>query len=186
MLNRTGAALATIWLLAGTATAGEWFQHQYGELRAYHGDWLAVCADAGAGPCRVVASAKDPGSAAFFDRRIAVHRIDNSPDWAVEVMDRDLPAGDVTALRFVFDGVAEEVPAGLWTPGALDAANAADTLSLRDPDLAGRLVERMKAGNRLVVEYSPAGAGDGTAEFSLRGVTAAMNAVQARVLARQE
>lgn len=173
-------------LMALPVAAGPWFLHEFGELRAYFKDWLAVCADGGDGDCRVVQTAVDPGSAAYFDLRLAAHRIEGSPDWAVEVMDRGLPAAALTSLGFVFDGVAFDLPAGAWTAGDFDYGSAVDTVTIRDPDMAFALVERMKAGNRLEVRYQPHGEGDGQAAFSLRGATAAMNAIEARVLVRQE
>ncbi|TDK48024.1 hypothetical protein [Antarcticimicrobium luteum] len=173
-------------LLAAPAGAQDWFLHEYGELRAYHGDWLAVCDEAGAGPCRVVQTGTDPGSDAYFDLRLAAQRIDNSPDWAIEVMDRNMPAQGLTELTLSFDGVAVAVPQGAWTAGDMLSPNASDTVTIRDPDLALDLVARMKAGNRVTVTYAPLGEGDGRASFPLRGVTAAMNAIEARVLARQE
>ncbi|MDF1717301.1 MAG: hypothetical protein P1U75_11620 [Antarcticimicrobium sp.] len=173
-------------LLAAPASAQDWFLHDYGELRAFHGDWLAVCDGAGAGPCRVVQTGVDPGSNAFFDLRLAAHRIDDSPDWAIEVMDRGMPASALTELRFSFDGDEVAVPRSAWTAGDMHSSNAVDTVTIRDPDLAYELVARMKAGNRVIVTYAPMGEGDGRAGFPLRGVTAAMNAVEARVVVRQE
>ena len=178
-------ALASL-LLAMPASAQDWFLHDYGELRAYHGDWLAVCDDGGDGPCRVVQTGVDPGSNAFFDQRLAAHRIDASPDWAIEVMDRGMPAAALTELRFRFDGQEVTVPPSAWSAGGIDSGSASDTVTIRDPDLAYALVARMKAGNRVSVTYAPTGEGDGSASFPLRGVTAAMNAAEARVLARQE
>jgi len=178
-------ALAGV-LLAAPASAQDWFLHEHGDLRAYHGDWLAICEDAGAGPCRVVQSSADPGSDAYFDMRLAAHRLDDSPDWAIEVMDRGMPAGALTELRLSFDGVAATVPVTAWTVGDIASPMAADTVTIRDQDLALDLVARMKAGNRMRVTYAPRGEGDGRADFPLRGVTAAMNAIEARVLARQE
>lgn len=178
-----GGALA---LLATGAAAGPWFQHEYGEMRSYHGDWMAVCAKAGEGACRIVATAKDPGSSAFFDLRLAAHRIDGSPYWAIEVMDRNMPASTLTSLTFDFDGDKVSIPVGAWVQGDFDGYNAVDTVVIRDGDLATGLVDRMIAGRRVIVTYEPHGEGDGRAEFSLRGVASASNAVQAIVLPRQE
>lgn len=173
-------------LMASSVGAGPWFQHEYGEMRSYHGDWLAVCKEAGNGACRIVATAKDPGSAAYFDLRLAAHRIDGSPDWAVEVMDRNMPASAVETLVFTFDGEAVRIPTGQWTAGDFDFGNAVDSLVIRDAALADDLVARMMTGGLVSVSYAPRGEGDGRAEFSLRGVTSAVRAVEAHVLPRQE
>ena len=177
--------LGAVWLIA-PAQAQEWFTHSSGELRAYHGDWLAVCEDGGAGPCRAVTTAVDPGSSAFFDLRLAIHRIDASPDWQVEVMDRGMPAAGLSALSVSVDGEVVVIPSGAWEPGDFEGFNAVDTAVIRDADLAGGLVARMKPGRQAVMVYRPLGEGDGEAVFSLRGITAAANAIEARVLARQE
>ncbi|MEM6619748.1 MAG: hypothetical protein AAF631_10640 [Pseudomonadota bacterium] len=183
---RVWYAAAIAATLAQPVLAQAWFMHTSGEIRAYHGDWLAVCADEGNGPCRVVATAVDPGSNAFFDLRLAAHRIDNSPDWAVEVMDRSMPASQVETLTFTFDGEATTIPRSAWKAGDFLYGSVVDTLVIRDPAVAADLVEKMKAGNRVVITYAPTGRGDGEASFPLRGVTAAMNASESRVLERQE
>jgi invasion protein IalB len=164
--------------------AQEWFLHSFGELRAYHGDWLAVCEDEGAGACRMVQTGKDTGSDAYFDNRIALHRIDGTPDWAVVLMDRGMPAESLSSVWVVIDGVRVDIP--LWTVGELDQANVAETITLTDATLTARIVEAMKAGNRMVFHYAPVGTGDGMSRYSLRGVTAAAQSIEARVLARQE
>ena len=53
---RLAASLAALLALTPVPLfAQEWFTHRFGELRAYHGDWLAVCSENGAGACRIVA-----------------------------------------------------------------------------------------------------------------------------------
>ena len=173
------------FLLTSPAQAGDWFQHKFGELRAYHGDWLAVCDTLGAGPCRVVQTDKDSGSDAYFDQRLAVHRIDNSPDWAIEVMDRGLEAHAITQMTFTFDGDEVVIEPSAWGVGDFEMSNAVDTITITDKTIAADLVARMQAGNHVVIRYVPNG-GDGKATFTLRGATAATNAIEARVLARQE
>ena len=149
-------------VLATPAMAGERFRHQSGDLRAYFADWLAVCSDGGAGSCHVVRASADPGSNAYFDMLLAAHRVEGSADWAVAV------------------------PAGAWTRGDMTSTNVSDTVLIRNSAVAGDPVARMKPAARVVVTYALKGDGDGVATFPLRGVTAAMNAVEARVLARQE
>lgn len=182
-----GAALFGALGAASAAQAGDWFQHKFGEMRSFHGDWLAVCDAQGEGPCRIVRAEADPGSDAFFDMRLAVLRIDGTPDWAIEVMDRDLPAEAVTELRFVFDGGQSiAVPGSAMKPGTYGSAGASDTLTIIDPQLVQTLLDHMIAGNHVQVYYAPEGSGNGTARFPLRGVTSAVNAIQSIVLPRQE
>ncbi len=173
-------------LAATPLFAQEWFQHRFGELRAYHGDWLVVCAEDGAGPCRAVQSAPDPGSDAIFDTRAALHRIDGTPDWVLEIMDRGMDSAALTAVRIVIDGERIDIPPGGWRIGELTVENVAETIVISDAAINADLVARMRAGNRMQVQYDPPGTGDGLAAYSLRGITAATNAINARVLARQE
>ena len=179
-------ALAAALLAAGPALGGDWFQHRYGELRAFDGDWLAACANEGAGACRTVQTGLTPTKGDFFDMRLSAHRLDGGPNWAVDVMDRGLPGTAVESLTFIFDGEEVKLPPGSWKQGTVEGLNAVDTVAITDPALASDLVARMKAGNRLIVRYAPQGDGDGEAAFSLRGATASMNKIEARVLARQE
>lgn len=176
------ASMALV-LAAGSASADEWFRHRFGELRAYFSDWLAVCANEGEGPCRAVQSAADPGSDAAFDRRLTLHRIPDSSDWAIEVMDRGLPGTVLQTLVFTFDSEPVDIDPVHWRAGGLDAINAAETIIMTEPEVTADLVERMRKGNRLVVSYTPVGEGNGQAAFSLRGVTAATRAIGERVAA---
>lgn len=183
MRQLIGAAIFA-FTLASPLAAQEWFLHQFGELRAYHGDWLAVCTEEGAGPCRMVQTGKDAGSDAFFDNRIALHRIDGTPDWSVVIMDRGMDAVAVTRVWAEIDGETLELTG--WSVGEMGIPNVAETVTVTDPALTTPLVAAMQAGNRMVLRYTPQGGGDGMSRYSLRGVTAAANAINARVLARQE
>lgn len=179
----------TVWstlCLGGAAQAETWFQHPFGEERAYFGDWLAVCAEQGQGACRIVQTSKDPGSNAYFDTRFAVHRIDDSPNWMLEVMDRGMVSEALTGLKLTVDGVAFVIPSSAYSPGGFDGPGASDTVVIHDPELALSLVQHMRAGNRMILTYTPKGDGDGLGVAPLRGVTAGTSAIEARVLARQE
>jgi hypothetical protein len=170
--------------LAAPAAAQDWFVHQFGELRAFHGDWLAVCNDEGYGPCRITRAEADPGSGAFFDMRLAVHRGDL--DWAVEVMDRGMDEQALTSVTFDIDGAAITLTPNQFRAGEFFSRNVAETIMVTDGALSNEILDRMRAGNRLTVTYTPAGTGDGRAIFPLRGVTAASDAVERQVLVRQE
>lgn len=172
----TGAALAQ----------GAWFQHEYGEIRSFHQDWMAACADAGSGACRILRASADPGSGAFFDQRLTLHRIDGTPDWVLEVMDRDLPASELQELVFDFGSSQIVVPAAQIRAGDYEYGGASDSVTVRDGALVDQILTAMKKGRNLTVRYSPQGAGDGRAQFPLRGVTRAAQAVQSQVLPRQE
>ncbi len=167
-------------LTATPATSGDWFMHKFGELRSYHGDWLAVCADSGRGACRIVASGKDQGSDSVFDYRFAAHYVEGLNEWNIEVMDRGMPESQLTAMRFDFDGEWINLPYGSWKAGEMAYDNVMETVTLIDFPLTKTLIGKMKAGTMLSVTYAPQG-WDGLAQFSLRGVTAAMHAVEMHV-----
>lgn len=185
ILNSLRYSLLFIFILTIPAMASDWFRHTFGELRAYHEHWLAVCAQEGDGACRAVQYEADPDSFAIFDERIAVHRIDGTPDWQIELMDRGMPE-TINTLIFTIDGKVMAASPQQWRMGAIDYLNVAETLLITDPNLNNQLLEQMRAGNRLTVQYAPKGSGNGKSVFSLIGFTSATNAINARILARQE
>ena len=201
-------------LAAGPVAAQDWFEHRSGELRSYHLDWLAACADGGEGACRVVYAAPDIGSEAPFDRRLTLRFDEAEALWTPEVMDRGMPVDALEEVAFAFDedtpvaipldalaagaqaapapasadGVsAEDVPGGDWpiqAPPGTDVA--AETVVVSDPAYRDILLAEMRAGRRLRVTYAPTGTGDGEADLSLFGLTAAMAAVEALIEERDE
>ncbi|WP_114389836.1 hypothetical protein [Notoacmeibacter marinus] len=175
-----GAAVAGLFLGAGHAVAGEWFVHPFGELRAYHGDWLAVCDDKGEGRCRAVHSERKSADDRFFGKsRVALLRIDDNR-WAIEFHDEGLSASELHSLAFTVDGKTTPIPQGALKIGTPDVDNVADTVTIMDATLAGELVAKMRAGNRLIIDYQPS-ATDGKALVSLRGATAVTDAIEAQI-----
>lgn len=171
---------------ATSLAADPWFQHTFGEQRAYFGDWLAVCSDNGAGPCRVVQTLAPERDGVAFDQRIAVHRLEADDAWAIEVMSRGMDADLVTSLSFMFDGEAVLLDAEHWKIGDPYFPNVAETLTVIDLDMTGQLINRMRADDRLDVTYAPASEGVGTVRYSLRGITAATQAINALMSARNQ
>lgn len=172
------ASALILAFLASPLAADDWYTHPFGELRANFSDWIAVCADDGAGPCRVVHSGRDDGSDAVFDYRLTLGYNDLTDHWVVEVMDRGMEHA-LNHVRLDFDGQWIDLAPGAWKAGETATANVAETFTILDPALSDHLIEMMKAGNVLTVTYRPISK-DGTAQFSLRGVTAAIDAVEAR------
>lgn len=176
-------ALCTALVCAAPAAAQQWFHHDFGELRAYHGDYLSVCNDNGAGACRTVQTGMNP-SDFLFDERLVLHRREDAPGWVVEVMVRGMPDA-LSSLAFSIDGETVDVPLAHRAAGGYDFANVAETVHITDAALNNELVRRMRAGNKMTVYWTPRGDSDGSEAFSLRGVTAATNAIDARVRTRQ-
>ena len=186
-LPRAALPLAVLAAASAAPPAGaqDWFRHPFGELRAYHLDWLAACAEDGDGACRVVYSAADIGSGAAFDRRLTLRYDEASGTWTPEVMDRGMPERELSRITFAFgEGEPIEVPPEAVLPGEATTSDVAETFMLSDPALADILVAEMRAGRRLLVTYEPTGTGDAEADFSLIGVVAAMDAVEAHVAGR--
>ncbi|WP_424966718.1 MULTISPECIES: hypothetical protein [unclassified Dinoroseobacter] len=153
----------------------DWFQHPFGERRAYVQDWLAVCADSGAGPCRLVRSNQDSRGPAF-DSRVSLHLAPGG--WTMEVMDRGMPSETLSELRFFFDETLLIVATRQdFIPGERDFPNILETVTLTNPDLTDRLLSAMRAGGELVITYRPEGSGDATVIIPLRGVTAGLDAL---------
>lgn len=163
------AALALGALPAG---AGPWFAHPFGELRAYHGDWLAVCNDLGQGPCRAVQTPLEPGETRVGMARLALER---GPDGGMTITLSDLAmpeAGPATPRLFV-DGREAALPAGSWAPGEPGLPGVLHSMAITDPALVADLLAQMKAGRWLELRHE-----GGAVTFSLRGVTAALAAIE--------
>lgn len=148
--------------------------HPYGELRAYHGDWLAVCNDRGEGPCRAVQIVLDPGETRVGPARLSLEQ-NASGGLDVVFFHVLLMAGIADPLILDLDGEEWTLTPDEWSPGEPGLPNVIAAFHLSDPALAGELVQRMKAGRRLVLRH-PAG----EAVFSLRGVTTALAAIEAQ------
>ena len=171
-------------LMTSPAVAEPWFLHRFGELRSYHGDWLAVCAENGQGACRAVQLPVDPAGDRFFvNRRLALH-VGKDGNHVVEVFARDLaPRGDSPILFRTEDEVIA-VDFGDWHAGAPNLPNLAETISVTNPMVARDLVSLFRRDWRLKVGFKRNDLGSGRAVFSLRGVTAALDAIATHMASR--
>ena len=165
MILRSIALCLTLGATA--AQAGPWFLHPFGELRAYHGDWLAVCADRGAGTCRAVQYQRLTDDGFFGGGRMTLTLLDDG--WALALYD-DAMIDGATDLSITLDG-AETLDLTA-TPGEPAFGNVAQTLWL---PLGDDLVTAMRRANRVEVGFP-----GGSETYSLRGITAATNAIIAQ------
>lgn len=147
-----------------------WFLHPFGELRAYHGDFLNVCTENGAGACRTVNYVLAPGDTFFGEARLALHRLENG--WGIEIWDLDLPLDVTEPFSLSIDGKVLSVDPSTWSDVTPDGVRVAQTLSIVDPTAAAPLVEAMRSGFFLTVRHEA-----GQAVFSLRGLIAAQTAI---------
>jgi len=167
----TGAALM---LVAAATQAQDWFLHPHGDLRAYHGDWLAVCDGGGDGPCRAVQTMLEPGETRVGPARLALERQDTGK---IDIVFHHLALmeGVRDPITIDIDGAALTLSAGQWAPGEPGRPMVIAAFHIADPALAADLVARMKAGARLTLRHDA-----GEAQFPLRGVTAALAAIDVR------
>ena len=176
---RLALALA-ISLTASSAFAGEWFQHRFGEARAYHGSWLAVCADKGEGDCRAVQLGGKDG--VDGQRRMAINVV-RPGRYIVTVFQRGWALGDSDFVTVDIDGQLTALKNSQWAAGEMDVSNVAETFTITDDAVNATFVADLKAGNRATVamgtEYDRK-----SAAFDLSGITAALNAIEARIAKR--
>ncbi len=173
---------AIIVMGAGSqAFAGKWFMHEFGELRAYHQDWLAVCADAGKGACRIVQLKVKADDTFFGDGRLTVNEGDpESNPWIELVVMDGLEASE--PLTVIVDGqtLATLEP----QTGYMRDRNTINAYIIDEAKIVGRLLPAMRAGRYITFDYALANGGRQSIQFSLRGVTAAWRAVQRRIAQR--
>lgn len=177
VISLRGSLAAAALMIVASATqaqAQDWFLHPHGDLRAYHGDWLAVCDNGGAGPCRAVQTMMEPGETRVGPARLALERQDGGRIDAV-FHHFALMEGVHDPITIDIDGSALTLSPEQWAPGEPGRPMVIAAFHIDDPTLVVDLVERMKAGARLTLRHHA-----GEARFSLRGVTAALDAIDAR------
>ncbi|MEL7230447.1 MAG: hypothetical protein AAGK38_11175 [Pseudomonadota bacterium] len=172
-----GLLLAT----ASPAVAGEWFQHRFGEARAYHGSWLAVCTRKGEGKCRAVQLAGKDG--ADGARRLAVH-VERPGQYVVTIFQRGWLPAPGEFVNFDVDGETDALREREWTPGDPHIPNVAEMITVSSDAANARLVADLKAGRQARFFMGGGSAGVLEARFDLRGITAAINAIEARLARR--
>lgn len=156
--------LTTLAVLSATpAMAESWFLHPFGELRAYHKDWLAVCRERGAGTCRAVQFQRLTDDGFFGGSRLTLTLLDTG--WALGIYDDRMADGTNLSLRI--DGAETLDLEG--RPGEPDLANVVQSLWA---PIADDLVQALRRSNRVEVIFP-----NGSETFSLRGITAATNAI---------
>ncbi len=187
-MSLAASALLAFW--SSGASADGWFLHRFGELRAYHGDWLAVCDAAGAGPCRAVQIRLEGDETRVGPARIAVHRLPGGGH-ATEIFMRGMAEpGLRDPVIFAIDGVILPVPPDGWAPGEVGVPNVLESFAILGQERNAALVAAMRAGRWLSVSWGDGGgawgdlasatAGDQT-RLSLRGLTAALAAIETQL-----
>ena len=181
-------ALALIFLgslsLFQDAAANGWFIHRFDELRAYHGDWLNVCAEKGKGPCRTVQTYVPKGGDRFFGESKLTVYVESSGAVSLEIFDAGMPALKNVAIEFDFGDKRVSVHPQYWQLGGKGVSNLLETIYIPPGEVATTLVSFIRAKNRLRVKYPGSGGGDGVAPFSLRGSSAALASIKRHLASR--
>lgn len=167
-------ALTLLCVIAAPAQAQNWFTHPFGELRAYHGDWLAVCDEFGSGPCRMIGYEQSRRA----ESQVRLYRSSDSMDWTLVYFDRGLPERTLETISFGIDRTWINIPAGTWTPGDRDITNLLETVTIADPALTRTLLGHIRAGRWLTVRYTTTSGDTIERRYSLRGTTAASDAIE--------
>jgi len=188
------AIIATIGLMPsnsfGASIDGKWFLHSFGEMRAYFGDFLAVCDEEGFRRCRIVQYGFGPqvdvegnpvaSQDGFFgNSRLSIQQefdANVAPTFQIEIFSTklsDVPKGPMTLS---IDGQVFQLTEDDWQAGSPEGYNVAKTFSIIEPSLNAEIIAAVKAGNRLRVLH------DGWSEthFQLRGITRALMAIEKR------
>lgn len=180
MFLRFRATALVLLAFTTPASAAPWFLHHFGELRSYHGDWLDVCDDAGRGPCRAVqVLLRKDGDTFFGESRLTLRVVDGG--FMIEVYDAGLPDGIGDILNFDFGTKQVAVTRRQWKLGETAYDNVAETFTVTDPALTAQLIDLIRAGRWLTVRYDMPDGTEGTAKFSLRGSTDALDALARQV-----
>lgn len=174
----------------GASIDGKWFLHHFGEMRAYFGDFLAVCDQEEFSRCRIVQYGFGPQVDAdgtqvvaqdgfFGNARLSIQQsfdANNAPAYQIEIFSTKLPDVPKGPMTFSIDGKVFQLKDEDWQAGSPEGYNVAQTFSIVDLSLNADLVSAMKAGNRLRVLH------DGWSEthFQMRGITRALVAVEKR------
>lgn len=162
---------------------GQWFLHQFGEMRAYHGDFLNVCSGEDFRQCRTVQYGfnGEETDGFFGNTRLSIARITApqnqndaaKPSYTIEIFVRGMTDEHPSPIVLSIDGEVFQLGAQDWNLGSPEGYNVSETFSITDPKLNQQLIDAMKTGDRLRIIYN----GWKETQFQLRGITNALNAL---------
>lgn len=169
----------------------KWFLHEFGELRAYHGDFLNVCDGYEFRSCRTVQYGFEAGKndTFFGNSRLSIARIlDNHasggttgvggpPQYTIEIYIRNLADNPRGPFTLSINGEIFQLSDDKWNAGSPEGYNVAETISITNPILVDKLIASMRKGDSLRVLY------DGWKEerFQLRGISKALDAIEKQI-----
>ncbi|MEM9676596.1 MAG: hypothetical protein AAF890_00950 [Pseudomonadota bacterium] len=171
-----GAALFGLLVLPNGAS-GAPFNHTFGETREYHDHWLRVCPQTANRGCRAVTYTRTRENGFFLDGRLSLEQSTQTGDLSLRFLDEGpmAAASGVPSLTFRFSfssGEAVDVP---MTTTIVQAERL-----VQDPKTISTLLPLMMRGNWMNVSVLDAsGNTDGGQTYSLIGLTAALEAMEA-------
>lgn len=185
-----GLALAAPFARAELSD-GDWFLHEFAELRSYHGDWLAVCDAGGAGDCRLVQYLFEPGAQDRFfgEARLSV---ESDPGGAsirrIEIFERGAPDEPPGAVGLVIGGRAWSLRPGAEIGGARTASGGviAESFEITASALLAKIDAAMREGRWLRLGYRQDDDQARRLRFSLRGYAEGVAAIKALEARRPE
>ncbi len=163
---------------------GDWFVHEFGELRSYHGSWLAVCESSGAGDCRAVQYLFGKSKDRFFgDSRLSIGPLaaEDGDSTVIELYDRGAPDRPLGPVTFEIGRRSWVLQPGRTVTEARTGAGGtiSESYQIVDPDLVSDILASMRSGRRLRIGYQT---DDGRKHlvFSLSGFSTTTRAIETR------
>ncbi|WP_162651162.1 hypothetical protein [Lentilitoribacter sp. Alg239-R112] len=166
---------------------GKWFLHEFGELRAYHGDFLNVCSGTGFRSCRTVQYGFKAGDndRFFGSSRLSIARtlgggssgVSGPPQYTIEFFVRNLPDDLKGPITLSIDGKIFQLEDKDWQMGSPEGYNVSETISLINPTQIDELIVAMRKGNSIRFLYE----GWKETRFQLRGISNALDAIEKQI-----
>lgn len=142
---------------------GKWFLHEFGELRAYHGDFLNVCDGYEFRSCRTVQYGfKASDNNTFFgNSRLSIARTlgggsaggGGPPQYTIEIYIRNLADNPRGPFTLSINGEIFQLSEQEWKAGSPEGYNVSETISIINPILVDKLITSMRKGDSLRVLY---------------------------------
>lgn len=169
-----------------TVSEKQWFLHPFGELRSYHGDWLAVCSDEETGNCRLVNYILTPGDSFYGRGGVLTFGFYKENGKTKNYLDVNAPGVAhpySSGVVFTFDHIDLPILAdnilsgGILSPSkkssSIDRYDVYETFSMLNSELIFAIKNNMKKARWLNLSYR-----NGQVRFSLRGFSSAYKAVK--------
>lgn len=164
----------------------QWFVHPFGELRSYHGDWLAVCSKEETGNCRLVNYILMPGDSFYGHGGVFTFGFYKENGKTKNYLDVNAPGVEHpygSSVVLTFDHVDVPIMAdnilsgGIFSPSknssSIGRYEVYETFSILNVELIVAIKNNMEKARWLNLSYR-----NGQVQFSLRGFSSAYKAVK--------